>query len=185
MEIVETPLQGLLQIQPKIFGDDRGFFFESYNAKRYQEGGIDAKFVQDNCSHSTRGVLRGLHFQTRRAQGKLVSVLQGEVFDVAVDLRWGSPSFGKSFSLRLSAAQKNQLWLPPGFAHGFCVLSEQALFTYKCTEYYHPEFEQSLAWDDPCLDIQWPIATPSLSPKDQCGRLLRDLKEDELTPFLI
>lgn len=157
MDVSQTNLPGVLHIQPKIWGDDRGYFFESYARARYEAAGIPGEFVQDNVSFSRRGVLRGLHIQNPQSQGKLVSVLMGSVFDVAVDVRRGSPHFGKWVGITLSAEKKNQLWVPPGFAHGFLVTSETALFAYKCTEYYAPENEFSIAWNDPDIGIEWPL----------------------------
>ncbi|MGE1084317.1 dTDP-4-dehydrorhamnose 3,5-epimerase [Pseudomonas shirazensis] len=162
---------------PKVFGDDRGFFFESFNANVFQETtGLNPDFVQDNHSRSVKGVLRGLHYQLApHAQGKLVRVVQGEVFDVAVDIRRSSPTFGKWVGARLSAENKNQLWVPPGFAHGFVTLSETAEFLYKTTDLYHPASERCIAWDDPEIGIEWPIDyAPSLSGKDQLGVALAD-----------
>jgi dTDP-4-dehydrorhamnose 3,5-epimerase len=170
MPFTKTPLSipGLSMIQPKVFGDARGYFFESYNERDLAQAGIEARFVQDNQSKSSRGVLRGLHFQKTRPQGKLVRVIFGEVFDVAVDLRSGSATFGKWEGLTLSGELQNQFYIPPGFAHGFLVLSEEAVFVYKCTEFYHPEDESGIRWDDPALGIAWPDtgAKPLLSPKD-------------------
>jgi dTDP-4-dehydrorhamnose 3,5-epimerase len=177
MNIVPTSIPDLLIVEPKIFGDDRGFFFESFNAKRFSElTSVDLAFVQDNHSKSARHVLRGLHYQIRQPQGKLVRVVAGEVFDVAVDIRKSSPSFGQSFGLILNAENKRMLWIPPGFAHGFLVLSETAEFLYKTTDFYAPEYERSILWNDPTLAIDWPIdnAAPVLSAKDQAGQLLKD-----------
>lgn len=170
MQIIETPIKGLLEIQPKVFGDNRGFFLETWQKERYEAVGIDYDFVQDNRSFSTKGTLRGLHFQKSFPQGKLVSVILGEVFDVAVDLRRGSETFGKWYGVTLTGDRCNQLWIPPGFAHGFYVLSEVAYFEYKCTDYYHPEDEGGLLWNDEELAIEWPIPTNSkllLSDKDK------------------
>ena len=167
--ITHTSLPEVLILTPKVFGDARGFFFESFNALDFAKcTGLDVAFVQDNHSKSAKGVLRGLHYQIQHPQGKLVRVTQGEVFDVAVDLRRSSPNFGKWEGVVLSADNKRQLWVPPGFAHGFVVLSESAEFLYKTTDYYHPEFERSLLWSDPSVDIQWPVgAPPLLAAKDQ------------------
>jgi dTDP-4-dehydrorhamnose 3,5-epimerase len=173
MEYEQTPLPGVVILRPKVFGDERGFFLESWNAKAYADIGIEARFVQDNHSRSRQGILRGLHFQTEHTQGKLVRVTSGEVFDVVVDCRADSPTCGQWYGVTLSAADHTQLWVPPGFAHGFYVLSESADFLYKCTDYYHPESEISLAWDDPTVGIDWPIlpgTQPALSAKDQAGR---------------
>ena len=156
--VTTTPLEGVMILEPQVFGDDRGFFFESFNADEFAKAtGLEMTFVQDNHSKSTKGVLRGLHFQHPKPQGKLVRVSSGEVFDVAVDLRKQSKSFGQWFGLNLSAENKKQLWIPPGLAHGFLVLSENAEFLYKTTDYWHPEFEKSLSWNDPFLSIDWPL----------------------------
>lgn len=176
MKVIQTDVEDVLIIEPKVFGDDRGFFMETFNAKRYREKtDINADFVQDNHSKSAKGVLRGLHFQENHPQGKLVRVIRGEVFDVAVDIRTDSNSYGKWVGVTLSADNKRQLWVPPGFAHGFVTLSDSAEFEYKCTDYYHPEDEVCLAWDDPTVAIDWPILDPSLSEKDKCGLALKEL----------
>lgn len=167
MTVLETTLPGVLVLQPRVFGDERGFFLERYHAGRYAEAGIDATFVQDNHSRSQGGTLRGLHFQKRHPQGKLVEAIRGEIWDVVVDLRQGSPTFGRWEGHTLSADTHHQLWVPPGFAHGFCVVSEEADVLYKCTDVYHPEDEGGLAWDDPGLAIDWPVSDPLLSAKDQ------------------
>ncbi|MEK9541894.1 MAG: dTDP-4-dehydrorhamnose 3,5-epimerase [Luminiphilus sp.] len=172
MTIEPTPLAGVVVIRPKVFGDDRGFFFESWNRQQFQGAGIPTDFVQDNHSRSRQGILRGLHYQTEQPQGKLVRVAAGEVFDVAVDLRSDSPTCGQWFGCMLSAENKAQLWVPPGFAHGFYVLSPYADFLYKCSDYYHPESEVTLAWNDPTVAIDWPIVDgqpPELSAKDDAG----------------
>lgn len=170
MQVIATQHPDVLLLRPKVFGDARGFFFESYNRKAYAEVGIGAEFVQDNHSRSAKGVLRGLHYQIRQPQGKLVRVVAGEVFDVAVDLRRSSPHFGRVASMRLSAETHEMAWIPPGFAHGFLVLSEYAEFLYKTTDYYAPEHERSLLWNDPALCIDWPLAgEPLLSAKDQAA----------------
>jgi len=180
MNVIRSDLEGLLIIEPKVFGDPRGYFLETWNHRAYRECGIDADFVQDNLSCSRRGILRGLHFQNPRPQGKLVSVLQGEVFDVAADIRRSSATFGRWHGLHLSADNKRQLYLPPGFAHGFVVLSETALFHYKCTDSYSPAHEATIRWDDPELAIAWPIKDPILSAKDSQAPWLRDLPPDRL-----
>jgi dTDP-4-dehydrorhamnose 3,5-epimerase len=162
-------------IEPRVFGDARGFFLETWHEERFAAGGIAARFVQDNHSASARWVLRGLHYQMQRTQGKLVRVVAGEVFDVAVDMRRSSSTFGKHVSAHLSAENKHMLWVPPGFAHGFLVLSERAEFVYKCTDFYDPGSERTLRWDDPALGIRWPLAagvTPELSAKDAAGATL-------------
>ena len=183
MKVIETPLAGLLIIEPKVFGDERGFFLETWSRKRYQEVGINVDFVQDNLSFSRHGVLRGLHFQNPQAQGKLVYVLQGEVFDVAVDIRKGSPTFGRWHGVVLSGENKRQFWVPTGFAHGFCVTSESALFCYKCTELYAPPHEKSISWDDPTLAIDWPVTDPQVSDKDRLAPLLADIDPTHLYDF--
>lgn len=170
MNITRTAIDGLVIIEPKVFSDSRGYFFETYQKERYKSHGIDADFVQDNVSFSCNGILRGLHLQRHNPQGKLVQVLQGEVFDVAVDLRHNSKTFGGWVGIFLSAENKKQFWIPAGFAHGFLVTSEYALFSYKCTDYYAPQNEVSLLWNDSDLSISWPILTdPILSEKDKKG----------------
>lgn len=178
MNISDCSIPGPLIIEPKVFGDDRGFFLESWNASLFQHAGLDCNFVQDNHSRSNRGVLRGLHFQNPGAQGKLVRVCSGSVWDVAVDVRRSSAHFGKWFGIELSARNKKMLWVPPGFAHGFLTLEDGTDFLYKCTGYYAPENEQSLAWDDPEVGIKWPLKdmTPQLSPKDAAGLALDKLR---------
>ena len=173
---IPTDLPGVLILEPKVFGDARGFFYESFNAREFAEvTGLDSVFVQDNHSKSARGVLRGLHYQIQHPQGKLVRVIDGDVFDVAVDLRTSSPTFGKSVGVRLSAENNRQLWIPPGFAHGFVVLSETAQFLYKTTDYWYPAHERSLLWNDPELAIDWPIDfEPQLAAKDAAAKLLAD-----------
>jgi dTDP-4-dehydrorhamnose 3,5-epimerase len=180
MKLIRCELEGLGVIEPDVFGDPRGFFMETWNRRRYAEAGIMGDFVQDNLSFSRRGILRGLHFQNPTAQGKLVSVLQGEVFDVAVDIRRRSPTFGRWHGVRLDADSKRQFFLPPGFAHGFQVLTDTALFHYKCTGYYSPRDELTIRWDDPDLGIDWPIRTPILSEKDANGRFLRTIPAESL-----
>jgi dTDP-4-dehydrorhamnose 3,5-epimerase len=183
MKVTPTPLSGVVAIEPKVFGDARGFFLETWHRERYAELGVSRDFVQDNVSRSQKGILRGLHLQNPFAQGKLVQVFEGEVFDVAVDVRFGSPTFGKWVGERLSGENKRQLYIPEGFAHGFCVLSEHALFVYKCTELYHPETELTIAWNDPALAIDWPIANPTLSGKDQAGLKLADVPRERLPRY--
>lgn len=182
MNVIRCQLEGLLIVEPKVFGDSRGFFMESWNQRRYAEAGLRDTFVQDNFSFSRRGALRGLHFQNPLPQGKLVSVLEGEVFDVAVDLRRNSPTFAKSEAVRLSAENKRQFFVPPGFAHGFLVLSETALFHYKCTEFYSPKDEMTLLWNDPDLGIKWPLENPIISEKDTKGLRLQELPVERLFP---
>ncbi|MFY9260086.1 MAG: dTDP-4-dehydrorhamnose 3,5-epimerase [Gallionella sp.] len=176
MKLVATTISDLCIIEPTVYGDDRGFFFESFNQKRFAElTGVTAEFVQDNHSKSARGVLRGLHYQIQHPQGKLVRATQGRVFDVAVDIRKSSPTFGQHVGVELSADNKRMLWIPPGFAHGFVVLSETAEFLYKTTDYWYPAHERSILWNDPALAIDWPLDnTPLLSGKDQQGKLLAD-----------
>ena len=171
MQIIRTAIPDVLIIEPKVFGDERGFFFESFNQRRFTElTGVSTPFVQDNHSRSAKNVLRGLHYQIQQPQGKLVRVTAGEVFDVCVDLRKSSPTFGQSVSVVWSGATHRQLWVPPGFAHGFLVTSDVAEFLYKTTDYYAPEFERSLLWNDPALAIDWPLAgAPLLSVKDKAG----------------
>lgn len=176
MNLVPTAIPDLKIIEPKVFGDARGFFYESFNQRRFNELiGREVDFVQDNHSRSARHVLRGLHYQVQQAQGKLVRVVQGTVYDVAVDLRRSSPTFGQHVGVELSAENKRMFWIPEGFAHGFVVLSESAEFLYKTTDYWAPEHERSLAWNDPALAIDWPLTeTPALSAKDQQGKLLSE-----------
>ena len=180
MNVIATELPGVLIVEPKVFPDARGFFVETYNKERYFSCGIAADFVQDNLSFSSRGVLRGLHYQNPHAQGKLVYVLQGEVWDVAVDIRPGTPQFGRWTAVTLSSDNKRQFYIPPGFAHGFCVLSDTALFTYKCTDLYHPECDGGIRWDDPEIGITWPVAAPLLSDKDRKQPLLKDVPTGRL-----
>ena len=167
MKIIKCKIEGLLIIEPVVFGDERGFFMETYSRKKYCEFGIDVEFVQDNHSRSTRNVLRGLHYQINPGQEKLVRVLSGEVFDVAVDIRRNSPTFGKWEGCLLSETNKRQFYVPKGFAHGFCVLSDTAEFAYKCGDYYSPENERGIAWNDPDLAIDWPVKNPILSERDK------------------
>ena len=178
MKVLTTSIPDLLIIETKVFGDDRGFFFESFNEKLWEEvTGVTKKFVQDNHSKSGANVLRGLHYQISRPQGKLVRVVSGEVYDVAVDIRGGSPTFGKWEGCYLSAANKRQFWVPEGFAHGFLVVSDSAEFLYKTTDYYAPEFERCIAWNDPDLAIEWPtVGEPILSPKDLQGKPFKDVE---------
>jgi len=176
MKVITTAIPDLLIIEPKVFGDARGFFYESFNQRQFEEAiGCQLGFVQDNHSRSAKNVLRGLHYQIQHPQGKLVRVTQGRVLDVAVDLRRSSATFGQHVAVELSAENKQVLWVPPGFAHGFLVLSDSAEFLYKTTDYWYPEFERSLAWNDPRLNIAWPLdGLPALSGKDQLGKLLAD-----------
>ena len=177
MKITPTSIPDVLLIEPDVFADARGFFMESWHAQKYAQQGLDVSFVQDNHSRSARGVLRGLHYQLRQPQGKLVRVMSGSVFDVAVDIRKGSPSFGQWVGVELSGDNFRQLYVPPGFAHGFCVLSESADFLYKCTDFYAPGDEYGIAWDDPDIGIEWPLPdgdAPRLSDKDASAPMLKD-----------
>ena len=176
MKVIQTAIPDPLILEPKVFGDARGFFMESFNARAFQEAtGLNVDFVQDNHSRSAKGVLRGLHYQIQQAQGKLVRVVRGSVFDVAVDLRKGSPTFGKWEGVELSEENNRQFWIPPGFAHGFLVTSESADFLYKTTDYYAPEHERSLAWNDPDVGVEWPLdGAPLLSAKDLAGKRLSE-----------
>lgn len=185
MKVMETKLAGVLIIEPKVFMDKRGFFQETWQEARYSALGIKERFVQDNLSFSTRGVLRGLHFQQPNAQGKLVSVIQGEVFDVAVDIRVGSPTFGQWVGVLLSGENHKQLWIPPGFAHGFCVLTDTVYFTYKCTDVYTPGAEGGIIWNDPDIGIEWPIKDVEISAKDKDYPKLRDISVKRLPDFSI
>lgn len=181
MNILDTGLSGVKLIEPRVFGDERGFFLESWNARGFAEAGIDSDFVQDNHSRSSAGVLRGLHYQLVRPQGKLVRVTSGRAFDVAVDIRRSSPSFGQWVGFELSAANKRMLWVPPGFAHGFLALEDGTDFLYKCTDFYAPEHDRSILWSDPAIGIEWPPAgaDPSLSAKDEAAPLLADAETYE------
>jgi dTDP-4-dehydrorhamnose 3,5-epimerase len=177
MKLIPTAIPGVVIVEPDVFGDARGFFMESWNERSFAELGLDMRFVQDNHSRSQQGVLRGLHYQLAHPQGKLVRVTQGEVFDVAVDLRSDSPTFGRSVGERLSEENQRMLWIPPGFAHGFYVISAQADFQYKCTDFYMPDDERAIRWDDPELGIEWPLvsdAPPNVSARDAAAPLLRD-----------
>ena len=182
MKVTTCEISGLLILEPKVFTDNRGFFLEIFNQTRYREAGLRADFVQDNLSFSGRGTLRGLHFQNPNSQGKLLQVLQGEVFDVAVDIRRSSPTFGQWHALVLSGQNKQQFYIPHGFAHGFVVLSEAALFHYKCTKFYSPRDELSLRWDDPDIGIEWPVKAPVVSEKDGKGLRLREIPLERLFP---
>ncbi|MEA3226339.1 MAG: dTDP-4-dehydrorhamnose 3,5-epimerase, partial [Planctomycetota bacterium] len=180
MNVIETKLPGVLVLEPDVFGDERGFFLETWSATRYEDAGIPGPFVQDNAAFSRKGILRGLHFQYPQSQGKLVQILSGEVVDVAVDIRVGSPTFGQSVSALLSETNHKQMYVPPGFAHGYCVTSETALFSYKCTDFYNPATEGGIIWNDPDLGIGWPIDKPVLSPRDTGYRRLKDIPRDKL-----
>lgn len=180
MQVIKTELAGLLIIEPRVFSDSRGFFYESFQAERYQQHGIPTQFVQDNISHSEKNVVRGLHYQLERPQGKLVMVTYGAVLDIAVDIRRESTTFGKFVCVELNEENHRQLYIPPGFAHGFCVLSETAGFLYKCTDYYHPPSERGICWNDPDLQIPWPIKNPVLSGKDLEYPTLKQIDQSQL-----
>ncbi|MCE3237179.1 MAG: dTDP-4-dehydrorhamnose 3,5-epimerase [Gammaproteobacteria bacterium] len=181
MNVIKTALPGVLRIQPTLFGDERGFFIEHFHALRYRElAGIDLPFVQDNMSRSEQGVLRGLHYQLHHTQGKLIWLTQGAVFDVIVDVRYGSPAFGRFITVELQAKTQEQIYIPPGFAHGFCALTKFVDFQYKCTDYYDPASEITIQWNDPDLNIPWPITNPIVSQKDKQSWRLRDLKPNQL-----
>jgi len=183
LKVTETDLPGCRIIDPAVFGDERGFFFETWNAERFAEAGLPANFVQSNVSASAQGVLRGLHYQWPNPQGKLVSVLEGEVYDVAVDIRRGSPHFGKWTAVILSARNKRQLWIPEGFAHGFVVLSERAIFSYLCTAQYDRAADAGVRWDDPAIGIEWPVTAPLLSEKDAKAPMLKDVDPGRLPTY--
>ena len=184
MKVAETKLPGVVVVESKVFGDERGFFMETWNRARYEESGLPTRFVQDNLSFSAKGVLRGLHFQNPDQQGKLVQVLQGEVFDVAVDIRVGSPTFGEWEGVFLSSENKRQFYVPEGFAHGFLVTGESALFSYKCTAKYNPEAEGFVLWNDPEIGIEWPVeGTPTLSEKDRAARPLKEIPVERLPRY--
>lgn len=177
MKFIPTKIADVIVIEPEVFGDNRGFFMETWHAEKFAAGGIEADFVQDNHSRSAQGILRGLHYQVTKPQGKLVRVLSGEVFDVVVDLRKKSATFGQWVGMHLSGENKKMLWVPPGFAHGFYVTSPQADFFYKCTDFYAPEYERAIRWDDPGLGINWPLVEgnpPILAPKDEAAALFKD-----------
>lgn len=182
MHFLEASLPGVIIVEPDVFGDARGYFMETYHAGKYAEGGIREAFVQDNFSRSVKNTLRGLHYQIGNAQGKLVYAVSGEVYDVAVDIRRGSLHFGKWFGITLSAENKKQIYVPPGFAHGFCVLSETAQFVYKVTNFYSPKDERGILWNDPAIGIPWPVKEPILSDKDRAYKTLKE-SEQELPKF--
>jgi dTDP-4-dehydrorhamnose 3,5-epimerase len=179
MKIQMNEIKGLLIISPDVFGDERGYFFESFSLKKYEQAGMNFNFVQDNISKSKKGTVRGLHYQVgENAQGKLCQVIKGKVLDVAVDIRFNSPTFGKYYSIELSEDNHTQFWMPPGFAHGFSVLSDEAVFHYKCTEYYSKENERSILYNDPDLNIDWKVETPIVSEKDKLAKLFKDIDKD-------
>lgn len=183
MKRIDTHLPGVCVLEPRVFADERGFFYEAFNQARFAEAGIDVQFVQSNVSRSAGNVLRGLHYQWPNPQGKLVSVLEGEVHDVAVDIRVGSPTFGRWTAAVLSAANKRHFWVPEGFAHGFCVLSDSALFTYQCTALYDPEADAAVRWNDADLAVDWPVAEPQLSPRDANAPFLADIPAERLPTY--
>lgn len=180
MKVIQTRLPDCVAIEPAVFGDARGFFYESYNAEKFKEAGLDLRFVQANVSRSARGVLRGLHYQWPNPQGKLVSVVEGEVFDVAVDIRRGSPTFGQWAGVMLTAENHRHFWVPEGFAHGFVVLSEFATFAYQCTALYDAKADAGVRWNDPAIAIDWPVSAPLLSGKDEKAPLLADIAPERL-----
>jgi len=184
MKIISTKLPGTLLIEPRVFSDGRGYFFESYHFERYSQHGIRDQFVQDNLSYSVKGTLRGLHYQSPHSQAKLVQVLSGEVFDVAVDIRSGSPAFGQWEGVLLSSENRRQFYIPKGFAHGFCVLSDTAIFSYKCDDFYAPDCEAGVLWSDPDLGIDWPVKAPVISEKDSLCPRLRDIPMEQLPVFV-
>jgi dTDP-4-dehydrorhamnose 3,5-epimerase len=183
MKVIKTDLAGALVFEPQVFGDQRGYFVETWNYERYKQAGLDVKFVQSNLSKSAKGVLRGLHFQNPNPQGKLVHVIAGEVYDVAVDIRRGSPSFGQSYGVYLSAENHRQFYIPEGFAHGFCVISETAIFSYMCTNLYDAKADNCLRWNDPEINIEWPLANPSLSEKDAKAPTLATIDPNSLPQY--
>jgi len=183
MKVVETKLPGVLIFEPDVFGDHRGWFKETYSKRRYAEFGLDCDFVQDNVSFSQKGILRGLHFQNPGAQAKLVQVLSGEAFDVAVDVRVGSPTFGQWFGVKLCGDNHKQMFIPEGFAHGYCVLSQTAVFSYKCNEYYSPQAELGIIYNDPDIGIDWPVSEPILSEKDSAYSQLKNIPQDKLPRY--
>jgi dTDP-4-dehydrorhamnose 3,5-epimerase len=179
MEVIKTNIAGLLIIKPDVFGDDRGYFFETYSNRKYAEYGIEENFVQDNISKSLKGTIRGLHYQVGdKAQGKLCHVIKGKVLDVAVDIRFDSPTFGQYFSIELTGEDKTQVWIPPGFAHGFAVLSDEVLFVYKCTNYYSKPDERAILYNDPQLNIDWKVENPIVSEKDLNAKLFKEIQAD-------
>lgn len=184
MKCITTELPGVVIVEPAVHGDERGFFYESFNQARFAENGIDASFVQTNVSRSRRGVLRGLHYQWPNPQGKLVSVLDGEVYDVAVDIRPDSPTFGQSVAVMLSGNNKRHLWIAPGYAHGFCVVSDEATFAYQCTTLYDPAADAAIRWNDERFDIDWPVSAPELSSKDAKAPFLNDVPRERLPDYL-
>lgn len=183
MNVIATELEGVVILEPKVFADDRGYFLETWSRERYEEVGIKETFCQDNVSFSLKGILRGLHFQYPQAQGKLVSVVSGEVFDVAVDIRVDSPTFGRHVDVMLSEDNHKQIYIPPGFAHGFCVVSDMARFAYKCTAYYNAAADRGIIWNDPDIGVEWPVDGPLLSEKDSKLPRLKDIGAEKLPRF--
>ena len=183
MKVISTSLKGVLLIEPSVFEDKRGFFMETYQQKKYMDSGIESNFIQDNLSFSVRGTLRGLHYQLPHAQAKLVQVIKGEIFDVTVDIRSGSPTFAKWTGVHLSGENRRQLYIPEGFAHGFCVLSETAIFMYKCSDFYSPDSERGILWSDPDIGVDWPIENPVLSEKDHNYDYLKDIPPEYLPTY--
>jgi dTDP-4-dehydrorhamnose 3,5-epimerase len=183
MKVTQTKLSGVLIIEPKVFQDDRGYFLETWSKTRYEQARIPGHFVQDNISFSKRGILRGLHFQYPQSQGKLIQVLLGEVMDVVVDICVGSPTYGQWVGEIISESNHRQMYIPPGFAHGYCVTSEKALFSYKCTDFYNPATEHGIIWNDPDIGIEWPVEQPVISPKDMNYPRLKDLEPENLPQF--
>jgi dTDP-4-dehydrorhamnose 3,5-epimerase len=184
MKVINTSLPGALILEPQVFGDARGFFYESFNERKFREAGLELdRFVQSNVSRSAQGVLRGLHYQWPNPQGKLVNVVEGEVYDVAVDIRRGSPTFGQSVGVMLTASNHRHFWIPEGFAHGFCVVSEFATFTYQCTTLYDPQADAGIRWNDAALGIDWPVSDPLLSDKDRQTPLLADVPSERLPVY--
>ena len=183
MNIIETKLPGVLVLEPDVFTDERGYFLETWNSTRHENAGIMGPFVQDNISFSKKSVLRGLHYQYPQSQGKLIQVLSGKVVDVAVDIRVGSPTYGQWFSEELSDTKHKQMYIPPGFAHGYCVISETAVFSYKCTEFYNPATEHGIIWNDPDLNINWSVKEPVISTKDSNYSMLKDVAQEQLPHF--
>ncbi len=183
MKIIETPLDGVLIVEPDVYQDKRGFFMETHNLRRYREAGLNHVFVQDNLSYSVRGTLRGMHYQLNKPQAKLVQAIAGRIYDVVIDIRIGSPTFKKWFGVELSQENKKQLFVGHGLAHGFCVLSEAAVVTYKCTDFYDPHDEGGLLWSDPELSIDWPVSDPLLSPKDGASPKISELVSDRLPRY--
>ena len=180
IRFIETRLPEVVLVEPVVYGDSRGFFLETFHAEKYKQGGIPLPFVQDNHSRSAKGILRGLHYQITKPQGKLIYVVSGEIFDVAVDIRVGSPLFMKWFGTTLSGENRQQMYIPPGFAHGFCVMSETADVIYKCTDLYYPDLDRGIAWDDPDIGIKWPIDAPLLSPKDAAALPVAKLPDGDI-----